>query len=118
MADFSEDLYDSQSGSSNFAQQMAQCLAYDIVFSIPGSIGAVAEIHDFARIPELSHKITAFLDLQYASGYSQQSLVSAQINPSCKVELYDSAKLPECVIQRALDQTRRLQEFLYAAGRR
>ena len=118
LADFSEDLYDPALPLSNFAQQLAQAEAYDVVFSIPGSFGAIAEIHDFARIPGVSHKVIAFVDQIHLNGYSSQSLISAQTNASCKVELYDSSKLPSCVVDLALDQVRRLQELLYVSGRR
>ena len=103
---------------SNYAQQLAQAEAYDVVFSIPGSFGAIAEIHDFARIPGVSHKIIAFVDKLHLNGYSAQSLIAVQTNASCKVELYDGTALPGCVIDYAFDQIRRLQEILYVSGRR
>jgi hypothetical protein len=118
IADFSEELFDPALPLSNFAQQVAQAEAYDVIFSIPGSFGAIAEIHDFARIPGISHKVIAFVDRIHTNGYSAQSLLAAQTNASCKVELYDGSKLPSCVIDFAKDQVRRLQEILYVSGRR
>jgi hypothetical protein len=118
LAEFSEDLYDSMNPRSLFAQQVAQAEAYDIVFSIPGSFGSIAEIHDFARIPGISHKVCAFVDRTYTDGYSHQSLVATQTNASCKIQIYNSCELPNCVVDYALDQVSRLQELLYVAGRR
>ena len=66
LAEFSEDLYDPKSPRSLFAQQIAQAEAYDIVFTMPSSFGSIGEIHDFARIPGLSHKVVAFVDKSYA----------------------------------------------------
>lgn len=118
LADFSEDLHDSSFEQSNFAQQISQAEAYDVIFSIPSSVGSIAEIHDFARIQGISHKIIAFVDRNHLGGYSGQSLVNSQANSTCKIELYDYATFPDCVISLALDQIRRLQEIFYIGGRR
>jgi hypothetical protein len=118
VADFSEELYDSSSPLSAFAQQVAQAEAYDVVFSIPASFGAVAEVHDFARLPTVSRKVIAFVDEAHLNGYSHQSLIAAQTSASCRVEIYDAYKLPTCVIDYALNEIRRLQEIFYISGRR
>lgn len=118
VADFSEDLYDPSSSLSTFAQQVAQAEAYDVVFSIPSSFGAVAEIHDFARLPTVSRKVIAFVDQVHLSGYSHQSLIAAQTSASCRVEMYDGYKLPMCIVDYALNEIRRLQELFYVSGRR
>lgn len=118
LARFSEELLDPNSRRSNFAQQVAQAEAHDIVFSIPDSPGSIAEIHDFARIPTLAHKIVAFLDRQWDDGYSNQSLVQMQSVATCRIQTYDSSHLPGCVIDSALDMIGKLQEFYYIGGRR
>lgn len=118
LARFSEELLDLDSSHSVLAQQVAQAESHDIVFSIPGSPGSIAEIHDFARIPGLSHKIVAFLDYSCSAGYSNQSLVQLQSTATCQVQLYQADELPKCIIDRAKDMIRRLQEFYYLAGRR
>jgi hypothetical protein len=118
LARFSEDLLDPNCGHSLLAQQVAQAEAHDIVLSIPGSPGSIAEIHDFARIPGLSHKIVAFLDGAWSAGYSNQSLVQLQSVVTCQVQLYSSDMLPDCIIRPARDLIHRLQEFYYLAGRR
>lgn len=117
-AEFSEDLYDATSDRSLFAQQIAQAEAFDVIFSIPGSYGAIAEIHDFARIPGISHKLIGFVDDAFDKGYSTQSLVAAQTNASCKIQTYNRSDLLNCIIDYALDQVARLQELLYVSGRR
>jgi hypothetical protein len=118
VADFSEELYDPASTLSAFAQQVAQAEAYDVIFSIPGSFGAVAEVHDFARLPGISRKVIAFVDELHMQGYSHQSLIAAQTSASCKVEIYSGVKLPDCIIEYALREVSRLQELLYLSGRR
>jgi hypothetical protein len=115
---FSEDLIDPASTHSVLLQQVAQAEAHDIVFSLPGSPGSTAEIHDFARIPGLSHKIVAFLDTNWSDGYSNQSLLQMQSTATCQIQLYRSCDLPDCIIEKAREMMRRLQEFYFLAGRR
>jgi hypothetical protein len=100
------------------AQQVAHAEAHDIVFSLPSSPGSVAEIHDFARIPWLSHKIVTFLNSEWDRGYSNQSLVQMQSTLTCQIQIYDPSGLPKCVVDCALDLVGRLQELYYVAGRR
>ncbi|MGF0539895.1 hypothetical protein ACQQ2Q_17990 [Agrobacterium sp. ES01] len=118
LADFSEDLFDPASPLSNLAQQVAQAEAYDIIFSMPSSFGAVGEIHDFARLQGIAHKLIAFVDQAHVNGYSPQSLMATQTSASCKIEVYSASDLPGCIIDKALDQVRRLQELMYLSGRR
>lgn len=118
LARFSEELLDPSCGHSIVAQQVAQAEAYDIVFSIPGSPGSIAEIHDFARIPGLSHKIVAFIDSAWSGGYGSQSLLQLKSVATCEVQLYQATALPGCIINPAKMLIQRLQEFYYFAGRR
>ena len=118
LAQFSEDLMDPSSGLGILAQQMAQVEAHDLVFSIPDSFGSMAEIHDFARLPWLSHKIIAFLDRAHNGGYANQTLLEIQARITCGIELYDGVDSPGCIIDKALASVRRLQEIYYLAGRR
>lgn len=118
LARFSEELLDPSSPLSVYTQQVAQAEAYDIVFSIPDSPGSIAEIHDFARIPWLSHKVVAFLNTEWNDGYSNQSLIQLQSIATCQVQLYHASALPQCIIDPALRLVHRLQELYYIAGRR
>lgn len=117
MADFSEDLFDSDSPHSNLIQQAAQAEAYDIVFSLPDSPGSIAEVHDFARLPLISHKVVAFLNSEWNDGYANKSLMELQTYSTCKVKLYESCNLPECVVSTALEMVFALQELFYLNGR-
>ena len=118
LARFSEELLDPSSDLSVFAQQVAQAEAFDVVFSIPDSPGSIAEIHDFAKIPWLSHKVIAFLDSDWNDGYSNKSLIQLQSVATCQVQLYQAAGLPHCIVEPSLKLVRRLQELYYVAGRR
>jgi hypothetical protein len=118
LARFSEDLLDPSSSLSVFTQQVAQAEAYDIVFSIPDSPGSIAEIHDFARIPWLSPKIVAFLNIDWNDGYANKSLIQLQSIATCQVQLYPPTGLPQCIIEPSMKLVRRLQELYYVAGRR
>lgn len=117
-ARYSEELVDTALPYSVFAQQLAQAEAFDIVFSIPDSPGSIAEIHDFARIPELSYKVVAFLNEAWNTGYANQSLMQLESTATCRIQTYKAPQLPGCVLDTALSQIRRLQEFYYANGRR
>jgi hypothetical protein len=118
LARFSEELFDPTSPYSVLIQEVAQAESHDIVFSIPGSPGSIAEIHDFARIPGVSHKIIAFLDYAWSDGYANKSLIQLQSVATCQIQLYNAGDLPNCIIDRAKEIIRRLQEFYYLAGRR
>lgn len=115
---FSEELMDRSLPFSIQAQQVSHAESHDIVFSIPDSPGSIAEIHDFAKIPGLSHKIVTFLDRQWNAGYANRSLIEIQSTATCDIVLYDDAKLPDCIIDKACGLVVRLQELYYMFGRR
>jgi hypothetical protein len=115
---YSEDLYDPAASYSLLAQQVADVEAYDITFSLPDSPGSIAEAHDFARIPSISHRIVTFIDGNHDDGYANKTLLELQSTATCKVQVYKAADLPGCVVEHARSLVRRLQEFYYLAGRR
>lgn len=118
LAQFSEDLIDPSSMFSIQVQQLSQVEAADIVFSIPDSPGSIAEIHDFAKLPRVSHKIITFLNQDWNSGYSNRALLEIESRLTCATELYDPANMPDCIIRKASELVRRLQELYYLLGRR
>lgn len=117
LARFSEELVDPALPYSIFSQQLAQAKAFDIVFSLPDSPGSIAEIHDFARIPDLAPKVVGFLNSRWNNGYSNQSLMQIESIATCRIQPYDDTKLPDCILTVALDMVRRLQEFKFSHGR-
>jgi hypothetical protein len=118
LAQFSEDLIDRTVDRSIQLQQLTHVQSHDIVFSIPDSPGSIAEIHDFAKVPGLSHKIITFLDRGWNGGYSNLTLLEFQSQITCAIELYDAGDLPACIVQKARAIVRRLQEIYYFGGRR
>jgi hypothetical protein len=118
IADFSEDLIDPTSDIGIQAQQLSHVEAYDITFSIPEGHGSVAEIHDFAKVPRIAHKIVTFLNRAHNGGYSNETLLELQSTVTCAVELYDQENLPGCIVTSALGRITRLQEIYYMLGRR
>jgi hypothetical protein len=118
LARFSEDLLKSASGYSTLAQQVAQVEAHDVVFSIPASPGSIAEIHDFARMPGISHKIVTFVNRDWNHGYANQSLLQLRSTLTPEIQPYDPSQLPACVVDSALAFVHTLQEWFYFAGRR
>lgn len=117
-ARFSEELIDPSLRLSTPAQQVTHAEAVDIVFSLPDSPGSIAELHDFARMPSIAHKIVAFIDNQWNGGYSNQALLQLQSIATCRLQPYDHNQLPSCIIDPALDLVARLQEYYYMNGRR
>ena len=115
---FSEDLYDPTSGFSLLAQQVADVEAHDITFALPDSPGSIAEAHDFARIPSVSHRIVTFVNGDYNDGYANKTLLELQSTATCKIQIYNASDLPGCVVDHARSLVRRLQEFYYLSGRR
>jgi hypothetical protein len=115
---YSEDLYDSAAPYSLLAQQVADVEAHDITFSLPDSPGSIAEAHDFARIPSISHRIVTFVDGDYNTGYANRTILELQSTATCRVQIYKACDLPRCVIDYARGLVRRLQEFYYLNGRR
>ena len=115
---YSEDLYDPNAEFSLLAQQVADVEAHDITFSLPDSPGSIAEAHDFARIPSISHRIVTFVDTAHNDGYANKALLELQSTATCRVQIYNGTDLPGCVIKHARDLVRRLQEFYYLMGRR
>ena len=117
LARFSEELVDPTLPYSIFSQQLAQAKAFDIVFSLPDSPGSIAEIHDFARIPDLAPKVVGFLNSRWNNGYANQSLMQIESIATCRIQPYDDSNLPNCVVDVAIDMVRRLQEFKFSHGR-
>ena len=117
-AKYSEELFDPLSHHSNFAQQVAQAEAFDIIFSIPDSPGSIAEIHDFARIPYISNKIITFIDRQWNDGYSNQALISLESNISCRIQIYDQVNMHDFIMAQAIKYVKTLQETYFIFGRR
>lgn len=115
---YSEDLYNPSSPYSLLAQQVADVEAHDITFSLPDSPGSIAEAHDFARIPSVSHRIVTFVDFDHNTGYANKTLIELQSTATCRVQPYKASDLPGCVVEYSRSVVRRLQEFYYFNGRR
>jgi hypothetical protein len=115
---YSEELYNPASPYSLLAQQVADVEAHDITFSLPDSPGSIAEAHDFARIPSVSHRVVTFVDGEHNTGYANKTLLELQSTATCRVQIYKANELPGCVVEYARSLVRRLQEFYYFNGRR
>lgn len=116
VARFSEELIDPKSDLSLIAQQAAQVEVYDIVFSLPTSPGSIAEIHEFARTPDLAHKIVAFVNNAWTNGFSGRALIELESTATCRITQYDEAKLPDSIVVPAVNYVKRLQEHKFLSG--
>lgn len=115
---FSEELFKPGAEFSLLAQQVAQVENFDLVVSIPESPGSIAEIHDFAIIPNVGNKILTFLDSRWDNGYSNTTLAERDSFTGPKIVPYDESMLPDPVLKRSLQEVQRLQEMMYILKRR
>jgi len=118
VAHFSEELYDPTQPFSIHTQQAADVESHDIVFSLPGSPGSIAEAHDFYKLPGLSRKLITFLDNGWSDGYASKSLIELRSLATGDIILYDAPELPDCIVTQALAIVGRLQEVQFIMGRR
>ena len=118
LARFSEELIDPALPHSLLSQQVAQADAYDIVFAIPDSPAAIAEIYEFARLPGLARKVVAFLDQSWDSGHDHEGARRLAAEVACSIQTYSARNLPSSIVGPALELVRRQQEFHYVSGRR
>ena len=118
LARFSEEMYEAGHHHSVLAQQVAHAKAFDVIFSIPGSPGSIAEIHDFAHLPEISHKLMAFLDNEWDAGYASSSLIQGQSMVTVRITKYAGSDIPNSIIDSALFEVQKLQPIFFMQGRR
>jgi hypothetical protein len=118
VAHFSEELYEPTNPYSVMAQQAADIESHDVVFSMPASPGSIAEAHDFFRTPHLARKLITFVDATWNDGYANKSLIESRSLATADIVLYQHDDLPDCIVSRALDIVRRLQEWQFLMGRR
>lgn len=115
---YSEEICDHNSAYSIRLQQLAQAQEFDLIVSMPGSHGAIGEIHDFAADKRVNAKLLVFLNEQHLSGYSPQSLKAIETILSCHLEYYPSENQTEIIERRTLEEAQKIRELKYIlAGR-
>lgn len=110
---FSEELCDQNSRHSVRMQQLAQAQEFDLIVSTPCTPGSIGEIHDFAADRRVHSKILCFLNQQFLSGYSAQSLAVLETVVSCQVEYYPSEWDVESILYLTLENVQRIREMKY-----
>ena len=112
LAMFSEELCDINCDFSVRIQQLVQAEQYDIVISIPESPGSIGEIHDFAVDTRVNKKFIIFLNEDFSSGYSFNSLISISSAVSAEIILYSNNTL-ESIITNSLNIVNKMREYIY-----
>ena len=119
---FSEELVDPALPINPRIQQICQADHFDLVVSLPGAPGSIAEIHDFVRDQTLMNKITVFVNEDFDHGYSNQSLRGSGGTNAYRVitykttDLHDSCGLIEQTVQLDV-QALRYRKFFSERGR-
>ena len=115
---FSEDLFDDTLPFSIGAQQIADVEAHDITFSMPDSPGSIAEAHSFFLFPGVAQKLMIFINEEHNAGYANSSIMELESTATSRISIYRPGDLPDCIVSKACNQVRRLQEIYYLLGRR
>ena len=110
---FSEELCDPSSPYSIRLQQLAQAQEFDLVVSIPCTPGSIGEIHDFAADRRVNGKVLVFLNNEYMSGYSAQSLTAISTILSCQIEYYPNDRETDLIRTATLSEVQRIREVRY-----
>ena len=118
LAVFSEELLDSSLNISNRSQQLMQAEEFQLIISIPASPGAIGEIHDFVIDTRVNSRIIVFLNQNYDSGYSNQSLSALENDISFKLYYYKSIDDLSYIIRKSIEIAEKIQEYIYLLGRR
>jgi hypothetical protein len=113
---YSEELYDPQ--KSLRLQELAQAQEFDLVISLPGTPGSLAEVHDFASDRRVSNKLMAFLNQQHISGYSAQSISALSGTFAVKVFYYPNENDTSIIFTISLSEAQRLREIKYLTNGR
>lgn len=117
LAMYSEELCQEDSKLSIRAQQLIQAQEFDLIISIPGPQGSIAEIHDFTSDNRVRNKILLFLDKTYEHGYSHQSLFAIGNTLGCKIVIYENEDDYETILHTTLKEINSIRECKFLFGR-
>lgn len=114
-AEFSENI-PGPVGMSPKMLEFAQAVGADLIISMAGSYGAIAEIHDFLEYRVIGSKMLIFVDEKATDGYSYQSAIETTV-PYKNVETYKS---PDDILQchllaKVVEKVIKMQSVKYRA---
>lgn len=112
LAMFSEELCDADCDFSIRLQQLVQAEQYDLIISIPETPGSIGEIHDFASDIRVNKKILIFLNENFSTGYSANSLKSISCFLSSEIVTYTDDSL-NTIITYSLNTVNKIREYKY-----
>ena len=108
---FGEEICDNTSEYSFIGQLASQADAFDIIFSIPTSIGSLTEVHSFFMLPPVANKLIIYMNEKWSTdGFSGPSLLKLQSKVTASVKLYNENNMEEEVIKTALQEVHKIQE--------
>ncbi len=108
---YGEEICDNSSDYSYIGQIASQADAFDIIFSIPTSIGALTEAHSFFMIPPISNKLIIYMNDKWSNeGFSGPTLLKLQSKVTASVKVYNENNLKDDIIKTALQEVHKIQE--------
>jgi len=110
---YSEEISDPAQPYSVRLQQLAQAQEFDLIVSIPCTAGSIGEVHDFAADRRVRGKLLVFLNSQYLSGYSPQSLEAISTVLSCQVIHYPNEHEATIIEDKTLSEAQKIREMKY-----
>lgn len=116
LAMYSEELCDPASPHSLRVQQFVQAQNFDLVVSLPGTAGAIAEVHDFASHPRVSAKMLVFVSKEHIGGYGEDSLRALSTVLTAQVEYYPDDSDTGRIEEVTMAQVQRIQELKFMYG--
>lgn len=106
-----EDVCDLASDYTLVGQMAAQAGAFDLIFSIPTSIGSLSEVHTFFAVPAVSSKLIVYMNDKWENeGFSGLSLLRLQSKVTAAVKTYNEKTIEEDIINSVLREVYKLQE--------
>lgn len=108
---YGEEICDISSDYSFIGQIASQADAFDLIFSIPTSIGSLTEVHSFFMVPSIANKLIIYMNDKWSNdGFSGPSLLKLQSKVTASVKIYNENNLKEDVIKTALQEVHKIQE--------
>jgi len=108
---YGEEVCDAESKYSYIGQLAAEARAFDLILSIPTSIGSASEAHSFFMVPRVSEKLIIFIDEHWETeGFSGPSLYKLQSQVTAAVKLYNDDYMQKEILEASLKEINKIQE--------
>lgn len=112
LALFSEELIVDNKASVRL-QQLIHAQQFDLIISLPSTPGSIGEVHDFAGDRRVNSKLLVYLNNDYLSGYSNQSLQALCSILTYEVLYYNGLDDLDFVRKSVIEHVQRVREVKY-----